>query len=306
MSAAVVDAAIADLRRRRPVQRLLRVACGALSLLTVWAWLGGTFDFSDFGTERSARNVTRFLHDVRPYPLQDGGWNAGTYVAWLRETLGASALHAMVATLAMSIVAIALAGTAAALVAWIAARNWASAEPFLPGTKPPPRAVRIAWRVVPFVTRAVLIFARAIPEYVWGFLFLAFFGLGPWAPVLALAVHNTGILGRLDAEIVENADVRAARALRGIGATRAQIAFAALAPANLGRALLYFFYRWETCVREATVLGLLGFVSLGWYVQEARASARYDEMVHWIALGSLLILLGDAVSGLVRKAVRNR
>lgn len=300
------DAEIADLHRRRPMRRFLRLSCIALLLLTVWAWLGGTFNFSDFGTERSARNIARFLRDVRPYPLQGIAWDTGTYLEWIRQTLGSDAISAMLATLAMSIVAIAIAGAAAGLFAWPAARNWASAEPFLPSSRAPRAVLRFTWSVVPFVARAFLIFVRAIPEYIWGFLFLAFFGLGPWAPVLALAVHNTGILGRLNAEIVENADLRAARILRGVGASRMQIAFATLAPANLGRVLLYFFYRWETCVREATVLGLLGFISLGWYVQQSRAAARYDEMVHWIALGSLLILAGDAVSGLVRRAVRTR
>ena len=67
---------------------------------------------------------------------------------------------------------------------------------------------------------------------------------------------------------------------------------------------MYFFYRWETCVREATVLGLLGFVSLGWYIQQARAGVRYDEMVLFVLLGALLILVGDLVSAAARALIR--
>jgi len=295
---------IAALRRRRPTNPFLRGSCVAFVALAAWAWLGGTFDFGDFGTERSSRNLERFLHDVRPYPLRDTDWNAQAYVGWLGDTLGGDAVSASISTLALSIAAIVLAGAAASLLAWPAVRNWATAEPFLPEPRRPRRIVRVAWSLVPTVTRGLLIFVRAVPEYVWAFLFLPLLGLGPWPPVLALAVHNSGILGRLGAEVYENADHRAARLLRGVGASRAQIAFAALAPANLGRNLLYFFYRWETCVREATVLGLLGFVSLGWHVQQARASARYDELVLWIALGSVLILVGDAVSHAVRRFLR--
>lgn len=57
-------------------------------------------------------------------------------------------------------------------------------------------------------------------------------------------------------------------------------------------------------MREATVLGMLGFVSLGWYLQQARAAARYDELLFFVLLGSAIILAGDALSGLVRHRLR--
>jgi ABC-type phosphate/phosphonate transport system permease subunit len=57
-------------------------------------------------------------------------------------------------------------------------------------------------------------------------------------------------------------------------------------------------------VREATVLGLLGFVSLGWYIQQARAGVRYDEMVLFVLLGAGIILVGDFTSAVARALVR--
>ncbi len=133
---------------------------------------------------------------------------------------------------------------------------------------------------------------------------LTLLGVGAWPAVAALAIHNAGILGKLYAEVAENMEPAASRALRALGAQRSQIAWAAIFPHNLGRYLLYFFYRWETCVREATVLGLLGFVSLGWFIQQARAGVRYDEMLHFVLLGSLLILAGDLISSWARKLAR--
>ena len=87
-------------------------------------------------------------------------------------------------------------------------------------------------------------------------------------------------------------------------ATRAQIGAVALFPQTLNRFLLYFFYRWETCVREATILGLLGILSLGFWVTQARAATRYDEMVFYIALGAALVLAGDLISAAARAVVR--
>ncbi len=78
--------------------------------------------------------------------------------------------------------------------------------------------------------RLFMIFARAIPEYIWAFLFLAVLGPIAWPLVLALAVHNTGILGRLGAEVVENTESPPLTALRALGATRSQMVFSALFP----------------------------------------------------------------------------
>ncbi|MDP6409182.1 MAG: ABC transporter permease, partial [Planctomycetota bacterium] len=66
-----------------------------------------------------------------------------------------------------------------------------------------------------------------------------------------------------------------------------------------------FFYRFETCVREATVLGMLGVVSLGFYIQEARAKLYYDEMLLLIGLGALIVLAADFLSSRARRYLRS-
>ncbi|MCZ6751465.1 MAG: ABC transporter permease subunit, partial [Acidobacteria bacterium] len=93
---------------------------------------------------------------------------------------------------------------------------------------------------------------------------------------------------------------------RALGATRAQMVFSALFPLTFSRFLLFFFYRWETCVREATVLGMLGISSLGFWIQDARARNHYDEMFFLILLGGLLVLIGDLVSAAAREWVRRQ
>ena len=95
----------------------------------------------------------------------------------------------------------------------------------------------------------------------------------------------------------------AARALAAAGASRSQTA-AAVFPSLLPRLLLYFFYRWETCVREATVLGMLGVLSLGSLIRDARAGNLYDELFFYVLLGALMVLAGDLLSALARGLVR--
>ena len=61
----------------------------------------------------------------------------------------------------------------------------------------------------------------------------------------------------------------------------------------------------ETCVREATVLGMLGVVSLGYWIQDARAKQYYDEMILLVAVGAAIVLVADLASALARRYVRD-
>jgi len=148
------------------------------------------------------------------------------------------------------------------------------------------------------------VFARAVPEYIWAFLLLILLGANAWPAVLALAIHNAGILGKLASEVIEDLDHAPLAALRASGASRSQIAVTAIAPLVFNRTLLFFFYRWETCVRDATILGLLGIVSLGYWIQDARARNHYDEMFLLILIGAALVMISDIVSAIARESVR--
>jgi len=293
---------IGRLRSTRPKSRFLRASLLLLAGLAAYSWLAGGFGLDD-PTRRWA-NFDRFLGELRPYPLQGTEFDAGTAARWagslMTEKGGAGAL----ATLAIAVGAIVLAGAGAAFLSFPAARNFASPEPFLPGPRAPSSFARWCWRALVAATRLLLIFLRAVPEYVWAFLLLAMLGPTPWVAVIALALHNLGILGKLGAETVENLEPGTLRALRGLGAGRFQIAAAGIFPAALPRFLLYFFYRWETCVREATVLGMLGIASLGALIQDARARNHYDEMFLFILAGAGIVLLGDLVSAVARAVVR--
>jgi len=215
-----------------------------------------------------------------------------------------SGWEAMTITLAMSIAAIVLAGAAGLVAAFPAARTFATPNPFLPGSDRGSVGRRRAWRALFVGTRGVLFFVRSIPEYIWAYLLIGMLGISAWPAVVALALHNTGILGKLDAETIENLSPRPLSALRGAGARRRQVAAFAALPSALSRFLLYFFYRWETCVREATVLGMLGIVSLGHALSEARIRDRYDDMLFYVLMGALLVLIGDLISAVARRAIR--
>ena len=298
------EAQIRRLKRRRPRDRFLRVSMAGICMLVAVAWLSGDFSISAVASEKRWQNLIRFLHEIQPYPMRQPDSEPGAVVRWAWDLFIRYGWPAGLATLAIAVAAIVLAGAGGLIMSLPAARSLASPSPFVSSGRAPTRRSRYGWRAVVIVTRAVLIFARAIPEYVWAFLFLAMLGPKAWPAVLALALHNVGILGKLGAEVIEDVEPAVPAALRGLGSSRAQIAVVGLLSLALPRLLVYFFYRWETCVREATVLGLLGFSSLGLWMMDARARDRYDEMVFMVLLGAAIVLVGDLVSAVARGLVR--
>jgi len=300
-----INQAIEHLYRQRTRRRFVRFSLLTILAVVILSWMSGEFFSADLFAERRLHNLQRFLGDLIPYPLQGREYDGSIASDWFTTILSDRGWEALNITLAISVLAIVLAAAGSLVLTLPAARNIATAEPFLPEPGKHSAINHWFWGGVVALTRLLLIFLRAIPEYIWAFLLLSIFGLSPWPLVLALALHNLGIISKLTAEIVENLPSSALSTLRGLGASRLQIAGSAIVPMAMPRFLMFFFYRWETCVREATVLGMLGIVSLGFWIQDARARNHYDEMFLFILLGAVLILAGDLVSALARKFVRN-
>jgi phosphonate transport system permease protein len=113
------------------------------------------------------------------------------------------------------------------------------------------------------LARFVLNLLRSVPELVWAALMVLAAGLGPFAGALALALHTTGVLGRLFAESLENVPRDAERAIEDAGAGAvAAFAYGTL-PLVLPQCVAYALYRWEMNIRMAAVLGFVGAGGLG-------------------------------------------
>lgn len=286
------EVVLRDLYRGRDRRGVTRWSAAILLAIAIVSWLALSPSPAELWSERRQANFARFVEEMKPYPLQGRAWDWAVAARWSAEIAREKAIPGAARTLAISIVAILLAGAGGAVASVFASRDFAG------------RASRARDTTV-FAVRAFLVFIRSIPEYVWAFLFVGILGPGAWPAVLALAAHNAGILGKLDAEVIENLPREPLLALSGLGAPRPHVALFGVMPAVGPRVLLFLFYRWETCVREATVLGMLGIVSLGWFIQDARARMLTDEMVFLVLTGALIVMAGDALSSLARALTRN-
>ena len=155
------------------------------------------------------------------------------------------------------------------------------------------------------LVRFIFVITRALPEYLLAFLLLRIFGPTAWPLILALAIHNFGIVGRLGGEIVDLKNFNHTRQQLSVGGSRINVFLFSILPSHFNRFLLYFFYRWETCIRDATILGMLGISSLGYLINDATARNRYDELLFYTLLGACIVIIGDLLSDFVRSRLRS-
>lgn len=294
---------LAALSRSRPRWHFVRMTFAIIFLMTVVSYATGPQLVRTATWDQRIERLDRFGEQLIPTPVRasDNWAEAQPWAADLWEGKGRSATENTVATAAAAII---LAAAAAFFVVPFASRRIAAERAFdLPSGRVKSRAA-LGWRVLGRFTRATFAIARSVPEYILAFLMIGVLGPGAWPLVLALALHNYGILGRLWSEVLENAPQKPAQQLRLTGASRLTAHLSAMVPASFNRFLLYFFYRSETCVREATVLGMLGVASLGFYISEARSFLRYDQMLYFIILSAFIVFALDILSQIVRHRVR--
>ena len=151
--------------------------------------------------------------------------------------------------------------------------------------------------------RLVLNGLRSVPELVWAALMVLAAGLGPFAGTLALALHTTGVLGRLFAESLENATPAPEAALRELGAGRvAAFAYGTL-PLVAPQCLGYTLYRWEMNIRMATILGFVGGGGLGQLLYFHLSLFQQAQAATVLVAMTALVLADDALSAWARRAL---
>ncbi len=287
------------LRRARKTPPLVRFTRAAIAAAAVLCLTVFTSEILRRGVAARSANLERLWADLRPR-LGAPAAHTTSFAEWGAAIMLDRGWDAVWTTVAVALAAILLAGAASLVLAPIGAHTICASECLVDNPQPPTRLGTLAWSVTRNTARATLLVWRAAPTYVWAFFLVAILGPTPWSAVITLAIHNAGILGRLNADAVSNTPTAQPRALRALGGTRMQAALFGIAPAQRNRFVLWLFYRWETCVRDSTALGMLGIATLGYWVHDARARNHYDDMMFLVGLSAALVVLGDLVSAVVR------
>jgi phosphonate transport system permease protein len=243
-----------------------------LVLLVIASFWSLDLQWSAFLSAEAARSMGRFVGEFFPPDLSPG---------FLRKVAGAS-----METLAMSALGTLLAVAGGLLLALPASR----AHDGDPARARP-------------LTRLLLNALRAVPELVWAALLLISAGLGPLAGTLALALHTTGVLGRLFAEAVENAAPGPSAALRTQGVGEARIFLYATLPQVLPQLISYTLYRWENNIRAAAILGVVGAGGLGQLLAFHMGLFQMGKTATVLGAMFILVAVVDALSHAIRRVL---
>lgn len=267
MSTAVLSPVMETLRQQAALQKssawTYLIWLGVAAFLA-WAWQGA--EIRPMALVRDAANMRTFAADFFPPNFKD--WSL-----YLRE---------MVVTLH-----IALWGTVLAIVAAVPMGLLSSSN------------VTPAWIHQP--VRRLMDACRATNEMVFAMLFIVAVGLGPFAGVLALFVHTTGTLSKLFSEAVEAIDPRPVEGIRATGAHKlAEIAYGVI-PQVMPLWLSYSLYRFESNVRSASVVGMVGAGGIGVILFEVIRSFEYGQTCAVLLMLIVTVSLIDLASSWLRQ-----
>ncbi|GIO33938.1 MULTISPECIES: phosphonate ABC transporter, permease protein PhnE [Paenibacillus] len=156
-------------------------------------------------------------------------------------------------------------------------------------------------RFVSVPARMLLNLIRTIPDLLFAAIFVAVFGIGPFAGMLALVFFSFGIIAKLTFEAIEAIDPGPLEAMSAVGANRLQIIMYAVVPQALPYFMSYLLYTFEVNVRAAAVLGLVGAGGIGLLLDRSLGLFRYDRAAVIILLTLAIVLVIDYASTIIRR-----
>lgn len=152
-----------------------------------------------------------------------------------------------------------------------------------------------------FIVRRFLDAMRAINEIVFALIFVVAVGLGPFAGVLALFVHTTGILGKLFSEAVEAIDPGPVEGIRATGASKVQEVAFGVIPQVMPMWTSFTLYRFESNVRSASVLGFVGAGGIGFSLFQSIKGFKEPKVCAILILLVISVGIIDLLSSKLRQ-----
>ncbi|MCA9484987.1 MAG: phosphonate ABC transporter, permease protein PhnE, partial [Nitrospina sp.] len=212
--------------------------------------------------------------------IAKGGWKiSGTMKLTLSKIVETVFLGLMATTLAVFF---------AAPLGFLGARN------LMTGRAP---------RALYYAVRFVFNILRSIEPLIMAILFAVWVGIGPFAGVLALAVHSTAALGKLFSEQIESIDPGPVEAITATGAKPLQIVLYGVLPQVVPQFLALTFYRWDINVRMSTIIGFVGGGGIGFLLQQWINLLQYNKAATALWAIAAVVIALDLISARIREKI---
>jgi phosphonate transport system permease protein len=152
-----------------------------------------------------------------------------------------------------------------------------------------------------FVIRRAFDFVRGIDVLVWALVFVSAVGLGPFAGILAVAVVDAAVLSKVFAEAIEAIDSHQVEGVTASGADRLTVLRFSFVPQVAPIFLSNILYTFESNVRSATVLGIVGAGGIGYQLAERMKLLQWNEVAMIILMIFVVVVCVDCASGEIRR-----
>lgn len=150
------------------------------------------------------------------------------------------------------------------------------------------------------IGRSMLVASRSVNTIIWGLLFVAIFGPGPLAGIIAVAARSVGFLAKLVAEAIEEADPGPIEAIRATGASTLQVYAVGILPQVMPVLVGTTVYRWDINVRESSVLGFVGAGGIGLYLYASINQFAWQQVLVVLSAILLIVIASEALSAWIR------
>jgi phosphonate transport system permease protein len=156
------------------------------------------------------------------------------------------------------------------------------------------------------IIRSLCGFIRAVPDIIWGLLFVIWVGIGSFAGILAITINTVGFCVRFISEAIDDVDINTQNALFALGANRVDVFFSAVIPDASPSILNAILYSLERSIRSSVVLGLIGCGGIGIELIVSIETFRYDQVSTIIILILILILIVEGIGMNYRNRIKNK
>ena len=154
------------------------------------------------------------------------------------------------------------------------------------------------------ICKTIVIFFRAIPEFIIAMILVIAIGFGAMPGVLALGLHTMGFLAKFYAEDIEHINKGPIDALKSSGATKSQIISFGVIPQILPSFVANNLYILDRNVRMATMLGIVGAGGIGYELQSSFRMFEYERVSAIIILIFVTIFIIDHLSAFIRSKIK--
>lgn len=152
--------------------------------------------------------------------------------------------------------------------------------------------------------RLVINLSRSIEPLVWALIFTVWVGVGPFAGMLALFLHSIASLIKYYSEVLEGISEGPLDAIRSTGANDIQVVWFGAVPQIILPYIAMTLYRWDTNVRMATVIGLVGGGGIGTLLITYQGQGMWPEVGCIVLVIAVIVWLMDTASALIREALK--